>query len=172
MKFSFDRQLGIADENGPSSMLYNLTSTAVVDDVTVKFTLKSANDVLFPQVLTTAAGYIADEEVFPADKILDDDAIVAAKPWSGPFAVDSYAKNSLASFSANPGYQGLYVPKSKQITLKYYTDASNLKLDVQQGNIDAVYRTLTIPDLQDLGTKSDVKVHTGPATASATSCST
>ncbi|MFI5843028.1 ABC transporter substrate-binding protein [Catenuloplanes sp. NPDC051500] len=161
VKFSFDRQLGIADENGPSTMLYNLASTTVVDDATVTFTLKSADDVLFPQVLTTAAGYIVDEEVFPADKVLDDDAIVAAKPWNGPFAMDSWAKNSLASFRANPGYQGLYVPKAKAVTLKYYTDASNLKLDVQQGNIDAVYRTLTIPDLQDLGTKSDVKVHTG-----------
>lgn len=45
--------------------------------------------------------------------------------------------------------------------LKYYTDAGNLKLDVQQGTIDVVYRTLPITDLQDLSTKQGIEVHTG-----------
>nr|BFE59766.1 ABC transporter substrate-binding protein [Dactylosporangium thailandense] len=162
VKFSFDRQLRIADKNGPSSLLYNLASVAVPAPDTVDFTLKSANDTLFPQVLTTAAGLIADEQVFPADKILDDDAIVAAKPWSGPYAIDSYTKNSVVSFAVNPGYGGsLGAPRNTGVVLKYYTAASNLKLDIQQGNIDVVYRTLTIPDLQDLATKPEVAVHTG-----------
>ncbi|MFC4030929.1 ABC transporter substrate-binding protein [Streptomyces polygonati] len=162
VKFSFDRQLRIADKNGPASLLYNLASTAAPDPTTVVFTLKSANDTLFPQVLSTNAGYIADEQVFPADKILDDTAVVAAKPWNGPYAVDSYDKNSLVSFTANSAYRGLLgTPKTAHVQLKYYTDASNLKLDVQQGAIDAVYRTLTVTDLQDLSTKSGIVVHTG-----------
>src|SRR3954471_24533300 len=44
VKFSFDRQLAIADANGPSSLLSNLKGTAAPDDTTVVFTLKSAND--------------------------------------------------------------------------------------------------------------------------------
>src|SRR6476620_2961377 len=32
VKFSFDRMVKIADENGPSSLLYNLDSTEAVDD--------------------------------------------------------------------------------------------------------------------------------------------
>ncbi|GAA2580285.1 ABC transporter substrate-binding protein [Dactylosporangium fulvum] len=162
VKFSFERQLRIADKNGPSSLLYNLASVAAPAPTTVQFTLKSANDSLFPQILTTSAGFVVDEEVFPADKILDDDAIVAAKPWSGPYAIDSYAKNSLVSFRPNPAYQGfLGTPKNQGVLLKYYTAASNLKLDLQQGAVDVVYRTLTIPDLQDLGNRPDVVVHTG-----------
>ncbi|MEV6930109.1 ABC transporter substrate-binding protein [Dactylosporangium sp. NPDC051485] len=162
VKFSFDRQLKIADKNGPSSLLYNLASVAAPAPDTVEFTLKSANDTLFPQILTTSAGLIADEQVFPADKILDDDAIVAAKPWAGPYVIGSYTKNSVVSFAVNPAYGGgLGAPKNTGVVLKYYTAASNLKLDIQQGNIDVVYRTLTIPDLQDLGTKPEVVVHTG-----------
>ncbi|MFJ9631747.1 ABC transporter substrate-binding protein [Streptomyces sp. NPDC101175] len=162
VKFSFDRTLKIADENGPSSLLYNLASVAAPDPTTVVFTLKSANDTLFPQVLSTAAGYIVDEQVFPADKILDDKSIVADKPWNGPYGVRSYDKNSLVSFAANSAYQGeLGTPKTKNVQLKYYTDAGNLKLDVQQGSIDAVYRTLTTADLDDLAKKKDIKVHTG-----------
>ncbi|MBK3580256.1 peptide ABC transporter substrate-binding protein [Streptomyces sp. MBT65] len=162
VKFSFDRTLKIADENGPSSLLYNLASVAAPSPTTVVFTLKSANDTLFPQVLSTAAGYIVDEQTFPADKILDDKAIVAAKPWNGPYGVTSYDKNSLVSFAENGEYGGqLGTPKTKNIQLKYYTDASNLKLDVQQGTVDAVYRTLTTADLDDLAKKKDIKVHTG-----------
>lgn len=162
VKFSFDRQLGIADKNGPSSLLHNLAKVEAPDPATVVFTLKSANDSLFPQVLSTSAGLIVDEEVFPADKILDDTAIIAAKPWDGPYRIDSYDRNSLVSFSANSAYQGLLgTPKAPKVRLKYYTDASNLKLDVQQGSIDVVYRTLTIADLQDLSTKKGITVHTG-----------
>ncbi|WP_406364557.1 ABC transporter substrate-binding protein [Streptomyces sp. NBC_00645] len=162
VKFSFDRTVKIADENGPSSLLHNLDSVAAPAPTRVVFTLKSAKDTLFPQVLSTAAGLIVDEQVFPADKILDDKAIVAAKPWNGPYGVTSYDKNSLVSFTANSAYGGeLGTPKTKNVQLKYYTDASNLKLDVQQGTVDAVYRTLTTADLDDLSKKKDVKVHTG-----------
>lgn len=162
VKFSFDRQLKIADQNGPSELLYNLASVAAPDPTTVVFTLKTANDSLFPQVLSTGAGYIVDEQVFPADKILDDTAVVAGKPWDGPYTIDSYQKNSLVSFTANSAYQGLLgTPKTSNVQLKYYTDASNLKLDVQQGTLDAVYRTLSTADLQDLSTKKGITVHTG-----------
>ncbi|MFC1413475.1 ABC transporter substrate-binding protein [Streptacidiphilus sp. N1-12] len=162
VKFSFDRQLRIADQNGPSSLLYNLASVAAPDPATVVFTLKSANDTLFPQVLSTGAGYVVDEQVFPADKILDDTAVVAAKPWDGPYTIGSYQKNSLVSFTANSAYQGLLgTPKTAEVQLKYYTDASNLKLDVQQGTLDAVYRTLSTADLEDLSTKKGITVHTG-----------
>ncbi|MFI0967921.1 ABC transporter substrate-binding protein [Streptomyces sp. NPDC021080] len=162
VKFSFDRTVRIADENGPSSLLYDLDSVAAPAPDKVVFTLKSADDTLFPQVLSTAAGYIVDEQVFPPDKILDDKAIVAGKPWNGPYGVRSYDKNSLVSFTANSAYGGaLGAARTRNIQLKYYTDASNLKLDVQQGTVDAVYRTLTTADLDDLSTKKDVKVHTG-----------
>ncbi|GJF33370.1 peptide ABC transporter substrate-binding protein [Kitasatospora sp. NE20-6] len=162
VKFSFDRQLGIADKNGPSPLLYNLASVAAPDPATVVFTLKSANDSIFPQVLSTGAGYIVDEEVFPADKVLDDDAIVRAKPWDGPYGITSYAKNSLVSFRANDAYQGqLGKPRTAQVRLKYYTDPNNLKLDIQQGGIDVVYRTLATADLEDLATRKGITVHTG-----------
>ena len=39
VKFSFDRQLAIADDNGPSSLLYNLDSVETPDDTTVVFNL-------------------------------------------------------------------------------------------------------------------------------------
>jgi peptide/nickel transport system substrate-binding protein len=76
VKFSFDRVVSIADENGPSSLLWNLDSTEAKDDLTVVFNLKSANDQTFPATLSSPAGPIVDEESFPADKILSDNDVV------------------------------------------------------------------------------------------------
>ena len=48
VKFSFDRNLAIADPNGASSLLYNLDSVEAPDDTTVVFHLKAENDQVFP----------------------------------------------------------------------------------------------------------------------------
>src|SRR3954451_14984188 len=66
VKFTFDRQLAINDENGPSSLLGNLESIETPDDTTVVFNLKSENDQTFPQILSSPVGPIVDEDVFSA----------------------------------------------------------------------------------------------------------
>lgn len=161
--FSFNRVKNINDPNGPASLLSNMEKIEATDPTTVVFTLAAGNDQVFPGVLASNPGPIVDEEVFPADKILDDDAIVAAKPFAGQYTIDSYKKNELVSFKPNPDYQGLLGKAANDgATLKHYADANNLKLDVQQGNIDVAGRILTATDVADLESDSNVKVHKGP----------
>jgi peptide/nickel transport system substrate-binding protein len=161
--FSFNRVKNINDPNGPASLLSNMEKVEATDPTTVVFTLAAGNDQVFPGVLASNPGPIVDEEVFPADKILDDDAIVAAKPFAGQYTIDSYKKNELVSFKPNPDYQGLLGKAANDgATLKHYADPNNLKLDVQQGNIDVAGRILTATDVADLESDSNVKVHKGP----------
>ena len=163
VKFSFDRQLAIADENGPSSLLYNLDSVEAVDDTTVVFTLKSENDQIFPQILSSPVGPIVDEDVFSADSLTSDDDIVAGNAFAGQYVITSYDFNNLISYKANADYEGLLGPaKTDTVNVKYYTDASNLKLDVQEGNIDVANRTLSATDIEDLRGNDNVKVVDGP----------
>jgi peptide/nickel transport system substrate-binding protein len=163
VKFSIDRVVKIADPNGPASLLGNLKSVDAKDDSTVVFTLKAGNDQVFPGVLAANSGPIVDEEVFPADKIMSDDEIVKGKPFAGPYTIESYKKNELVSLKANPDYQGLLgKPANDGANIKYYADSNNLKLDVQQGNIDVAGRSLTATDAADLEKDSKVKVHKGP----------
>ncbi|MGP9528642.1 ABC transporter substrate-binding protein [Glutamicibacter sp. AOP5-A2-18] len=163
VKFSFDRQLKIADPNGPSSLLGNVDSITAPDASTVVFKLKVANDQTFPQVLTSPAGPIIDDEVFPADKVLDDQKIVEGKAFGGQYVIDSYNKNNLISFSANDSYAGvLGKPANDKAAIKYYADANNLKLEVQQGKIDVAWRSLTPTDIEDLGKDEKLTVHKGP----------
>ena len=163
VKFSIDRVVKIADPNGPAALLSNLKSVTAKDDSTVVFTLKAGNDQVFPGVLASNSGPIVDEEVFPADKVLSDDEIVKGKPFAGPYTIESYKKNELVSLKANPDYQGLLgKPANDGANIKYYADSNNLKLDVQQGNIDVAGRSLTATDAADLEKDSKVKVHKGP----------
>ena len=161
--FTFDRQLAINDPNGPASLLYNLDRTEAVDDTTVVFHLKSPDDQVFPQILSSPAGPIVDEDVFAADALTPDQEIVDGNAFAGPYVITGYDLNNLVSYEANPEYQGLLgEPKTAEVNVKYSAEASNLKLDIQEGNIDVAFRSLSATDIEDLRGVDDVKVVDGP----------
>lgn len=168
VKFTFDRMLSIFESgadggNGPGSLLYNLDSTEAVDELTVVFHLKSENDQVFPQILSSPAGPIVDEDVFAADALTPDADIVAGKAFAGPYVITSYDMNNLISYEANPDYQGLLgAPKTSEVNVRYYAEASNLKLEIQEGNVDVAYRSLSATDIEDLRGDSNVEVVDGP----------
>lgn len=163
VKFSFDRQTAIKNPDGPASLLSNIDSIAAPDASTVVFTLKNANDQTFPQILTSPAAVIVDDEVFPADKLLSDEDIVKAKAFHGQYIIDSYNKNTLVSLKAWPDYKGvLGKPANAGATIKYYTDQTNMKLEVKGGQIDVANRSLSATDIDDLKKDSNVTVHVGP----------
>ena len=163
VKFSFDRQVTIADEAGPSWLLYNLESVETPSDTTVVFNLLSENDQVFEAILSSPVAPIVDEEVFSADSLTSDDDIVAGMAFAGQYVISAYKFNELVQFTANPDYQGvLGAAKNETVNLKFYADSSNLKLDIQEGNIDLATRSLSATDVADLSTNDKVKVITGP----------
>jgi peptide/nickel transport system substrate-binding protein len=163
VKFSFDRNIAIADPNGASSLLYNLDSVSTPDDTTVVFKLKTENDQIFPQILTSFPGAIVDEESFAADAITPDADIVAANAFGGPYTITSYEFNQTVEFAPNPNYKGLLdAPVNDSVILTVYADSSNLKLAVQEGEVDVAYRSLSPTDIADLKTNDAVTVHDGP----------
>ena len=163
VKFSFDRQLKIQDPNGPSSLLGGLASVETPDDTTVVFNLKRENDQTWPGVLASAAGPIVDEDVFSPDALTPDQEIVDAEAFSGPYTIDSFKFNELITYKAYPDYQGYVEPaKTDSVQMRYYSDANNMKLDVQKGTIDVAWRSLSATDIEDLGKDENLTVHKGP----------
>src|SRR4051812_11165904 len=163
VKFSFDRILKINDANGPASLLANLASTDATDDTTVVFHLKAGNDQTFPAILSTPAASIVDEQVLSPDKLTPDADIVKGNGFAGQYRLTQYKINDLLQYQANPNYKGLLGPaKTKNVNVKYYAYASNLKLDVQQGNVDVAWRSLSATDIDSLKKNSNVKVVDGP----------
>jgi peptide/nickel transport system substrate-binding protein len=163
VKFSFDRMVAINDPNGPASLLYNLAGVDAPDDTTVVFNLTSPDDQVFPQILSSPAGPIVDEDVFAADALTPDADIVDGNAFAGPYTITSYEQNDLISYEANPEYQGLLgAPKTDSINVRYYADASNLKLDVEEGAVDVAFRSLSATDIDDLRGNDEVEVVDGP----------
>lgn len=161
--FSFQRQVDIADANGPSYLLANMESVEAVDDTTVVFTLKSENDQTFAQILASPVAPIVDEEVFPADAVMTNADLVAAEPFAGQYTIDAFTDNELINFVAFDGYKGMLgAAATDNVTLRYYADATNMRLDVEQGNIDVAYRSLAPNDVAALAENEDVVVHEGP----------
>ncbi len=161
--FSFERNIAIADPNGASSLLYNLEKVEATDETTVVFTLKTENDQVFPFILTSFPGAIVDEEVFSADAITPDDEIVEANAFGGPYIITDYDFNNVVQFEPNPDYTGLIdAPANDGVILNYYADSSNLKLEVEKGQIDVAHRSLSATDVEDLRGNDDVEVVEGP----------
>lgn len=168
VKFSFDRNIKIADPNGASVLLSSISNgdekapaladgaIETPDATTVVFHLNKA-DLTFIKVLTTAAASIVDEEVFPADKLLADDQVVG----SGPLMLESWTKGDQAVFKANPAYTGDRKAQSAQVYVKYYKDASPLRQAVENNEVDVAWRELTPTDYVDLTSKGALDVIQG-----------
>jgi peptide/nickel transport system substrate-binding protein len=163
VKFSFDRNIAIADPNGASSLLYNLDSVETPDETTVVFNLKTENDQVFPFILTSFPGAIVDDEVFAADALTPDEDIVDANAFGGPYAITAYDFNKTVEFTPNENYQGLLdAPANAGVILSYFAESSNLKLAVQEGEVDVAYRSLSATDVEDLSGNDAVQVIDGP----------
>ncbi|WP_144715569.1 ABC transporter substrate-binding protein [Curtobacterium pusillum] len=162
VKFSFDRELKINNENGPQSLLANLKSIDTPNDTTVVFHLDHA-DQTWPQVLSSPAGPIVDEDVFSADKLTSADAIVKGKAFAGQYEITSYKENQLIQYKTNKKYDGLLgKAKTSEVTANYYTKETDLKLAVQKGDVDVAYRSLTPTDISDLRKDDKLTVTDGP----------
>ncbi|MFF1879006.1 ABC transporter substrate-binding protein [Leifsonia sp. NPDC058230] len=163
VKFTFDRQVKINDPKGPAYLLANLDSISTPDKTTVVFKLKTPNDQTFAQVLSSPAGPIVDEQVFSPTKVTSDADIVKGKPWAGQYSITSYDFNNLVAYQANPDYEGvLGKPATDKVNVKYYAEASNMKLDIQKGSIDVAFRSLSPTDIASLRGDKNVKVVDGP----------
>jgi peptide/nickel transport system substrate-binding protein len=172
VKYSFERSIKIQDTNGAAIYLLGSIThkakdgTTVVlddnaietpDDTTVIFHLNHP-DTTFQYVLTyPGAAAIVDEDVFPADKKLDDDKIIG----SGPYKLSQYKAGDQGVLELNPNYSGPNTGQASQVFVKYYSEPSALKLAVENGEVDVAWRSLAATDIADLKTNSAVTVASG-----------
>ena len=163
VKFSFDRMVAINDPNGPAALLGNLDSVETPDETTVVFTLKNGDDQVWPQILSSPAGPIIDEDVFLEDEVTPDDDIVEGKAFAGQYVITNYSVNDVIAYEPFADYQGMLpAAANESVTVRYYAEASNLKLEIGNGDIDVAFRSLSATDIDDLSGEDGVKVVEGP----------
>jgi len=162
VKFSFDREVKINNPSGPQSLLANMKSISTPNATTVVFHLDHA-DQTWPQVLSSPAGPIVDEQVFSPTALTSSAKIVSGNAFAGQYTITSYKENDLIQYEKNDAYKGvLNAAKTDEITAQYFTKQTDLKLAVQKGDVDVAYRSLTPTDITSLSKKKNLNVTYGP----------
>ncbi len=149
--FSFTRQRTIKSPGGPAPLLAGIASVTAADDRTIDFHLATPHDPRFPELLSSIAGAIVDEQVFSAKAVTPDAAIVAGRPFAGPYTIESLNPGDLLTFAADPDYRGAQgSPRNRDVSLKLYDDPANLAVDVTEGTIDLAIGGMTPGQLRAL----------------------
>ncbi|MEM0079354.1 MAG: ABC transporter substrate-binding protein [Nitrososphaerota archaeon] len=136
----------------PAWLVTDFVEDAVaLDDYTVKFILIEPVS-YFPALVATPPYF----PVHPAYKPEEIDSDQTAG-GVGPYKIVKWVRDVELVLEANP-YWWEGAPKTKQIVVRFYKDATSLRLALEAGEIDVAWRTLRPTDIQDLKGKAGIKV--------------
>ncbi|HET6487417.1 MAG TPA: ABC transporter substrate-binding protein [Spirochaetia bacterium] len=149
VKWSIDR---VAKLNGDPAALVTqyVKSVDVVNDYTVRFNLTGPLSYL-PQLVATPTYFPMDPKVYPEDKIVKDVSELNGGEIAalGPYQLTSFKRDEQAVFQANPNYFGKE-PAVKKIIIRYFADATTMRLALERGEIDLAFKSLNPSDIDDL----------------------
>ncbi len=172
VKYTFDRGIGIAAEDGPFVGIgYGdiIDNVKVVSKYQVRFNLKIPFSP-FLSLLVAQSSYIVDPKYAPSGTIVNytDGNARASHPMGlGPYKLNKWVRTAGRDqemrLEANTDYWNATggLPKTKNIIIKFYADATALRLAIEGGEIDIAFRQLRASDINDLKTKTNVKVWEG-----------
>ena len=184
VKYSFDRNIGIASPDGPQ---YNMEYDAIIDNVevvskyVVKFNLKIPFAPFLGLMACQASSIVNPEYAggWKTDWNMDDivwyengtDARTRNPMDLGPYILTKWervaGKDNEMRLEANPNYwnKDAGLPKTDVVVIKFYADATALRLAIEAGDIDVAFRHITATDIADLQDDPDVKVWQGVGAA-------
>jgi peptide/nickel transport system substrate-binding protein len=150
VKWSIDRVTALKGD--PSWLVTQFVKEVqVVDPLTVKFVLTGPTP-FFPALIAGNPPYFPlSPSVYPKDKIVHDPTELAggALVGLGPYKVTSFKRDEEVVLEANPGYYGK-APGVKKIIIRYFADATTMRLALEKGEIDLAYKSLNPSDISDL----------------------
>jgi peptide/nickel transport system substrate-binding protein len=157
VKWSIDRVIALAGD--PSWLVTDfVASVEVVDKHHVKFILKNPV-AYFPSLVASVPYYPVNPNIYPVDKIVRDPSELKGGKLVGlgPYKVVSFKRDQEIVMEANPYYYG-EKPKNDRVVIRYFADATTMRLAIEKGELDFAFKTLNPSDISDLE-KSD-KVQT------------
>jgi peptide/nickel transport system substrate-binding protein len=177
VKYSFDRSMGIASPDGPqlnigySDIIENVT---VISKYVVQFNLKipfasflglmacAASSMVNPAY---AGGWKTTWGMGDIVNYTAGDARASNPMDLGPYKLTKWTraagKDKEMLLEANPYYWRAGYPKTEEIKIKFYADATSLRQAIEGGEVDIAFRHITATDINDLKTKTNVKVWEG-----------
>jgi len=149
VKWSVDRTIALAGD--PSWLVTEFVeSVDAVDDYTVRFNLKGPVG-FFPYVVINCPYMTINKDIYPEDAVVRD--IEELKGGEliglGPYKITSFKRDEEMILEKNPYYYG-QEPNIDKIVIRYFADATTMRLAFEKGELDLVYKTLNPSDIADL----------------------
>jgi peptide/nickel transport system substrate-binding protein len=126
-----------------------------VDEYTVAFHLVDPVG-YFPALLALPTYYPVDQTCYSADEI-DSDSLCGG---IGPYTITEWVRDERLVLEANADWPG-DAPMTSKITVRYFTEASTMRLELESEGIDLAWKTLTPSDIADLRETEGVEVWEG-----------
>ena len=149
VKWSIDRVTKLAGD--PSWLVTDFVkSVDVVDTYTVRFNLVGPVG-FFPDLVATVPYFPMNPKIFPEDRWVNDPSELNGGVLSGlgPYKITSFKRDEEVVLDANPEYYG-DKPKISRVVIRYYADATTMRLALESGEVDLVYKDLNPSDKADL----------------------
>jgi len=158
VKWSIDRVISL--EGDPSWLVSDFVeSVEVINDLTVKFNLVDTI-AYFPSLVATVPYFPLNPNVYPADTIVRDPRELEGGELVGlgPYKVLSFKRDEEVVLEANPDFYSS-APQVERIIIRYFADATTMRLALEAGEIDLAYKTLNPSDIKDLEVKNDLRTN-------------
>jgi peptide/nickel transport system substrate-binding protein len=168
VKYTFDRGIGIADEDGAFVGIgYGdiIQSVTVVSTYVIRFDLKIPF-AAFLSLMACQASYIVDPKYAPQTAVVeykDGDARGSHPMGLGPYRLKSWTrvagKDTEMTLEANPLYWNAAAgyPKTKTIVFDFAADSAGLAIKMTAGDVDVAFRQLAATDITNM--KSNTNLH-------------
>ena len=149
VKWSIDRVIALKGD--PSWLVTDFVDHVdVVSKYAVKFVLKNPV-AYFPSLVASVPYYPVNPKIYPKDKIVRDPSELKGGKLVGlgPYKVVSFKRDQEILMDPNPYFYG-EKPKNDRIVIRYFADATTMRLALEKGEIDFAFKTLNPSDINDL----------------------
>jgi peptide/nickel transport system substrate-binding protein len=160
VKWSIDRVIRIKGD--PSWLVTDFVdSVDVVDQYKVKFNLKNPV-AYFPSLVATVPYYPVNPNIYPPDKIVKDPTELKGGKLVGlgPYQVVSFKRDQEVVLEVNPYFAG-QKPKNDMVVIRYFADATTMRLALEKGEIDFAFKSFNPSDIADLEKSGKIKTIKG-----------
>lgn len=148
VKWTIDRVVALKGD--PVSLVTDyVASVTTPDPLTVVFKLNHPTG-FFPALIASPPYFPQDPKVYPVGKIIKDPTELpgGVMVGSGPYNLTSFKRDQEVVFDANPNYYGTKA-KVSRVIIRYFADATTLRLALDKGEVDLAFKTLNPSDIVD-----------------------
>jgi peptide/nickel transport system substrate-binding protein len=133
----------------------------VVDPLHIKFVLKNPVS-YFPSLVASPPYYPLNPNIYPKDKMVRDPSELKGGTLVGigPYKVVSFKRDEEVVLEANPMFYG-EKPKNERIVIRYFADATTMRLALEKKELDFAFKTLNPSDIKDLQKSKTIQTITG-----------